>query len=113
MSDDFYSSMYGPRAAAPKGPVQAGPKPIPPAHRRLSGLKLTGSHMHEIDLPNGTVGTIPSAAYVKLLEDQIKSFRQMVQMQADDIRRTNRNVTALQRELAKVRLELDKTVKIR
>lgn len=51
------------------------PKVIPPANKRLSGLKLTNSHMHEVEIDGRTV-TIPSAAYVKLLEDQIKDFRQ-------------------------------------
>lgn len=115
MADNFYSSMYGPRPTRPDTPKKKPelPKGPAPANKRLSGLKLTGSHMHEIELADGTIGTIPTAAYVKLLEDQIKAFRSMVNQQADDLRRTNRSIQALNREINKIRAELDKTVKLR
>ncbi len=118
MSDDFYSSMYGSagRQQKPQDKPAAAtpvvPKPIPPAHQRLSGLKLTGSHMHEVEI-NGRVVTIPSAAYIKLLEDQIKDFRRTVTQQGDDLRRAIRAINKMNTEMEKLKTALSGTVKTR
>lgn len=117
MSDNFYSSMYGAKkpAAQPQAqPVNVPevPKEPPKAYQRLSGLKLTNSHMHEVEI-NGRYVTIPSAAYIKLLEDQIKEFRELVKQQSGDLRRTNRSVQYLSREIEKLKTQMAGTVKTR
>lgn len=107
MSDDFYASMYG---ASPKKPnpteVPAKPVAPKPAYQRLSGLKLTNSHMHEIEI-DGRPATIPSAAYIKLLEDQIKEFRVAIRLQSESQRKAMNQINRLQNELVKIRAQLD------
>jgi len=112
MSDDFYSSMYGPRKAAPAQPVAKpeAPKVIPPAHQRLSGLKLTNGHMHEVEI-NGRYVTIPSAAYIKLLEDQIKEFRTLTRQQGEDLRRATRSIQRAHVEIEKLKIAMASTIK--
>lgn len=114
MSDDFYSSMYGaqkkPAAEVPAKPE--APKIPPPAHQRLSGLKLSGQHMHEVEI-NGRYVTIPSAAYIKLLEDQIKDFRSTVRQQGEDLRRAIRAINKMNLEMDKLKTALAGTVKHR
>lgn len=112
MSDKFYSSMYGGSASKPT--QQAVAKPTPPeekpAYQRLSGLKLTNSHMHEVEI-NGRYVTIPSAAYIKLLEDQIKEFRKLVRQQSDELNRSKRMISRIQTDILKIKQELATTVK--
>lgn len=113
MSDNFYSSMYGAKKPEPKVSTQVAPtpvKPIPAAGQRLSGLKLTNSHMHEVEI-NGRYVTIPSAAYVKLLEDQIKEFRSLVRQQGEDLKRAIRAVNNLNREMDRLKTQMAGTVK--
>lgn len=106
--DNFYANMYGgtgtpkaPETPTPAAPVAQAPK-IPPAHQRLSGLKITSSHMFEVEIGGKTV-TIPSAAYIKLLEDQIKEFRQASRQQSNQITRLTNTVNKLSSELERVR----------
>lgn len=114
MSDDFYSSMYGaqkkPAAETPVKPE--APKIPPPAYQRLSGLKLSGQHMHEVEI-NGRYVTIPSAAYIKLLEDQIKDFRRTVAQQGEDLRRAVRAINKMNLEMEKLKTAMAGTVKHR
>lgn len=116
MSDDFYGSMYGAKKPDPQMPLPAQPekpKIAAPAYNRLRGLKLTNSHMHEIDLGGPYPVTIPSAAYVKLLEDQIKDFRNAVRQQGDDLRRALKVVQNLSREIDKIKTDMVNTIKKR
>jgi hypothetical protein len=110
MSDKFYSSMYGGSAAKPVQQKPVTPSEDKPAHQRLSGLKLTNSHMHEVEI-NGKFVTIPSAAYIKLLEDQIKEFRKLVRQQSDELNRSKRMISRIQTDILKIKQELATTVK--
>lgn len=113
MSDDFYANMYGgqrPKPATPAAVAPETPKAPPPAYQRLSGLKLTNGHMHEVEI-NGRYVTIPSAAYIKLLEDQIKDFRNTVRQQGEDLRRATRAINSLNVELEKLKTAMAGTVK--
>lgn len=117
MSDDnFYSSMYGGSGRQEKpaaSPVKPdAPKAPPPAYQRLSGLKLTNGHMHEVEI-NGRAVTIPSAAYIKLLEDQIRDFRVQVRQQGEDLRRAIRAINKMNSEMEKLKVALAGTVKTR
>jgi len=106
--DNFYSNMYGSNGAPKKPETTPTTAPTPvakapiPAHQRLSGLKITSSHMFEVEI-NGRNVTIPSAAYIKLLEDQIKEFRANSRQQANQITRLTNAVNKLNSELDKVR----------
>ena len=118
MSNDFYGSMYGARKpevpSTQAAPIQPEKPKLPaPAYNRLRGLKLTNSHMHEVDLGGPFPVTIPSAAYVKLLEDQIKDFRNVVRQQGDDLRRTNKVVQNLAREIERLKADMALTIKKR
>jgi hypothetical protein len=108
MSDDFYASMYGaaPKAAAEPTPKVVAPVAPKPAYQRLSGLKLTNSHMHEIEV-DGRPATIPSAAYVKLLEDQIKELRNLMRVQTDALRKATSQANRLQSEMVRLRSQFD------
>lgn len=108
MSDNFYPSMYGangkkPEKKEPPKPVPTNPAPVtPPAHQRLSGLKITNSHMFEVEI-NGRNVTIPSVAYVKLLEDQVKEFRNLVREQQNKVTRLTNAVQRLSNEIDKIK----------
>lgn len=110
MSDDFYASMYGganrPKPANPVPVAPVAPAAPKPAYQRLSGLKLTNSHMHEIEI-DGRPATIPSAAYTKLLEDQIKEMRGLIRTQSENLRRATNNLNRMQNEIARLRNEID------
>lgn len=112
MSDDFYASMYGAPKKAPAEPTTKpeAPKIPPPAYQRLSGLKLSGQHMHEVEI-NGRYVTIPSAAYIKLLEDQIRDFRKTVTQQTTDLQRAVRAINKLNLEVDKLKTAMAGTVK--
>jgi hypothetical protein len=105
---DFYSNMYGKPILKKESSNQ--PKPAAPSYQRLAGLKLTGSHMHEVEI-NGKIVTIPSAAYVKFLEDQIKDFRQVVRNQGEELKRATRSVNTLLKEVERIKDDLRATVK--
>lgn len=105
---DFYPSMYGNNGKKPEKkveptPVPTNPTPVtPPAHQRLSGLKITSSHMFEVDI-NGRSVTIPSVAYVKLLEDQVKEFRNLIREQQSKVSRLTNVVQRLSNEIDKLK----------
>lgn len=83
----FYTDMYG-GDARPKAPgVDLNiPLSAPAAHKQLSGLKITGSHVKRINIGDQIVD-LPSAAYVKLLEDQIRALRTEVRESQASTRR--------------------------
>lgn len=115
----FYTNMYGVNATPPtKAPVSPDPEKVEapkvpaPAYQRLSGLKLTSSHMHEVNIGGKNVH-IPSAVYVKLLEDQIKEMRRnlsdalkQVQRLTNSVNRLNQTVSKQQNELKNLREDL-------
>lgn len=112
---NFYSNMYGNKAKEKADQLVQKPNittTVPAASKRLRGLKLTNSHMHEIDI-NGEIATIPSAAYVKLLEDQIKESRKEMILLKDEMQKMRSNMNHLVKELNKVHTRLDNTVTIR
>jgi hypothetical protein len=105
--DLFYTDMYGGDARI-RPPTVDHNIPLTPAaaHKQLSGLKITGSHVKRIPIGDQIVD-LPSAAYVKLLEDQIRSLRTEVRESQAATRRVaaafDRMVTRvdqIQRELA-------------
>ena len=61
----------------------------PKATKVLGGMKITGSHLHKIDLGNKII-EIPSVSYVKLLEDQIRELRYEIKKLEQRITKTNR-----------------------
>jgi hypothetical protein len=65
MSDEFYFNMYT---------TDDTTAPPPKASKVLGGLKLSGSHIQKLELADQKID-IPSVAYVKLLEQQIRELR--------------------------------------
>lgn len=113
---NFYSKMYGNKTDKNVEPKKEEIKPISslpaPASKRLRGLKLTNSHMHEIDL-NGETVTIPSAAYVKLLEDQIKDVRNNNKSLAHEVDLLRKKINFLNRQIEKITNQLNSSVVVK
>lgn len=108
MADDFYPDMYGgdPRRKYDDPAAPAAVTPAAAAHKQLGGLKITGSHIKRIPMGDQIL-ELPTAAYVKLLEDQIRALRNEVrEAQTHNRRLTNahnklvQQMDLLRRELA-------------
>lgn len=113
MDDEIYYRMYG--GGPPPAPAKA---PEAPADREkralkvLGGMKVHGTHVKRIEL-DGELMEVPTSAYVKLLEDQIKELRRIQResdaRQARLIRAHNKTVE----ELKAIRIELQNKIDYR
>lgn len=111
--DDFYTDMYGGDAKAkPQVPDLNIPLTQAAAHKQLSGLKITGSHVKRINLGDQIVD-LPSAAYVKLLEDQIRALRTEVRECQTYIRRVTNAHNKMALQMDRLKQELATKVSLR
>lgn len=112
MDDEIYYRMYGggptPTPSAPEKPADRDKRAL----KVLGGMKVHGTHVKRIEL-DGELMEVPTSAYVKLLEDQIKELRR-IQRESDSrqarlIRAHNKTVE----ELKAIRIELQNKIDYR
>jgi hypothetical protein len=115
MADDFYPDMYGgdPRRKYDE-PAGATPaiSPAAAAHKQLGGLKITGSHIKRIPMGDQVL-ELPTAAYVKLLEDQIRALRNEVRESQTHNRRLANAHNKLVQQMDLLRRELATKLTVR
>ena len=115
MADSFFSSMYGgnPRDTdSPPKPATPAAVPMAQAHKMLGGLKITGSHIKRI-VNGDQVIDVPSAEYVKLLEEQIRELRHQLRDNENKTRRLTNAHNKVLVELERIRQELKTKITLR
>lgn len=106
--------MYNRKPMAP-----VAPRPLETAAERekraskvLGGMKVHGSHIKQVEV-DGQVFDVPTAAYVKLLEEQVKEVRNQNRELQNGLSKTNRHIDRLVNEIRKIKDELNNKVDLR
>jgi septal ring factor EnvC (AmiA/AmiB activator) len=82
----------------------------PTAQKYLAGLKLSSSHIMKVMTMDNNIAEVPSARYVKLLEDQIKDLRQQIRQQEQSIKRLTRAINRSIADQDSIRDELSRKI---
>ena len=116
-SNSVVGRMYN-RTKRPSLP-QPQPKPLETAAERekravkvLGGMKVHGTHVKQLEVGDQLID-VPTAAYVKLLEEQIKEVRNQQRELLASHNKLVRKHDRLINELRKVKDELDNKVNLR
>lgn len=99
VDDGFYAAMYNSEEQAP--PAKAS--------KVLGGLKLSGSHVQKLVLGEQQID-IPSVAYVKVLEDQIRELRRELREAQAKLRSTMNQQAKLIEHMNRLKIDLDNKV---
>lgn len=99
VDDGFYAAMYNSEEQAP--PAKAS--------KVLGGLKLSGSHVQKLVLGEQQID-IPSVAYVKVLEDQIRELRRELREAQSKLRSTINQQAKLIEHMNRLKIDLDNKV---
>ena len=99
IDDGFYAAMYNSEEQAP--PAKAS--------KVLGGLKLSGSHVQKLVLGEQQID-IPSVAYVKVLEDQIRELRRELREAQAKLRSTINQQAKLIEHVNRLKIEIDNKV---
>jgi len=114
MDSKYIANMYS------STPIVVASKPVVAPEKRatrvLGGMKIHGSHIKNIEV-DGEIIDIPRAAYIKLLEEQIKELRRQVTIVTERNIRMNTTIqrmqTSFRDEIRAIRLELDRKIDMR
>lgn len=106
------SRMYSRKPQQAPRPVETAADKEKRAVKVLAGMKVHGTHVRQIEV-DGRITDVPTAAYVKLLEEQIRETRSQQRELQNGHNKMQRAMDRMTNEIRKLKDEMANKVDLR